>query len=184
MIRLAREARVDASLQANLRGAALPRLDRAAHDLRDVEQIGSLGTFVLSRALRERAEGAAVAADIGVIDVAVDDVGRDVAVGPGAQLIGRLADAVKIVAARIEQRGDRIALQIFRAMLAHLIDDGSDAESFEAPARAHRNPAAIRCFVRCATDPRARASPRRKARGPGAAWRDRARSPAISRTRG
>ena len=102
-IGLPREARMDAALQANLGRSALARLERAAHDLRGVEQIPPLRALVLAGALREGAERAAVAAHVGVVDVAVDDISRDVAVGLGAQLVGGLAYQPKVAAAGIEQ---------------------------------------------------------------------------------
>ena len=57
-------------------------------------------------ALREGAELAAVSADVGVVDVAVDDVGDGVADAARAQRVGRAADGCEVVAARREQRDD------------------------------------------------------------------------------
>ena len=57
-------------------------------------------------ALGEGAELAAVGADVGVVDVAVDDVGDRVADAPGAQLIGCPADGREVRPPRIEQRHD------------------------------------------------------------------------------
>ena len=58
------------------------------------------------RALGKRTEGAAIAADVGVIDVAVDDVAHAVADGFAAQRIGFSADPMKFVAATGKQALD------------------------------------------------------------------------------
>ena len=71
----AREAGVDAALQADLGGAAIPRLGAAPHDLVDAEQVGGPAQVGGQAALRERAEAAAEVADVGVVDVPADDVG-------------------------------------------------------------------------------------------------------------
>src|SRR5580698_9482344 len=99
---------MDAALQANLGRSTLARFKRSAHDLRGVEQIPALRALMLAGAFREGAERATVAAQVGVVDVAVDDVSRDVAVGFGAQLVGGRAYEPKLAAACIEQIGERI----------------------------------------------------------------------------
>ena len=114
---------MDAALQANLRRAALARLERAAHDLGGVEQVRPLGAFVLARALRERTEGAAITADVGVVDVAVDDVSGDRAVSLRPQCIRRFADAPEIGAARIEEHRERLRLDVLGAVLQELIEE-------------------------------------------------------------
>ena len=78
-IGLARIARPDAALQADLGGAALPGLARAPRDLLEREVVGLLAMAETVPALGEGAEGAAVGADVRVVDVAVDDVGHGVA---------------------------------------------------------------------------------------------------------
>ena len=57
-------------------------------------------------ALGEGAELASVGADVGVVDVAVDDVGDRVADAPGAQLVRRPADSREVRPARVEQYYD------------------------------------------------------------------------------
>ncbi len=121
-ISLAREARMNAALQTHLRRTALARLERAAHDLGDIEQVRPLRALVLARALRERAERAAVAADVGVIDVAVDDVSGDGAVRLRAQRIRRLADPAEIGAPRIEECRERLPVDVLSAVLHELIE--------------------------------------------------------------
>ena len=72
-------AGMDAALQADLGGAALPGLARARRDLVEVEIVGLVAVAEAVPALGEGAELAAVGADVGVVDVAVDDVGDGVA---------------------------------------------------------------------------------------------------------
>ena len=71
--------RVDAALQADFGGAALPGFLAAPDDLVEVEIVGPAAQIFAELALREGAELAAEIADIGVVDVAGDDVGDGVA---------------------------------------------------------------------------------------------------------
>src|SRR4051794_24289934 len=98
--------RVDAALQADLGGAALPGLLAAPDDLVHVEVVRLPAQILAELALREGAELAAEIADIRVVDVAGDDVGHRVAVHLTAQPIGGGADNVELVPARLEQADD------------------------------------------------------------------------------
>src|SRR4029453_17245311 len=80
---------MDAALQADLGGAALPRLDGAARHFFQREIVGLAAQVVVRAALGEGAEAAAEVADVGVVDVAVDDVGNDAAANRLAQGVGR-----------------------------------------------------------------------------------------------
>ena len=71
-------------LDADLGGAQLPGLLRAAHHLVDGQEVALLLAVVAA----EGAEAAVLDADVGEVDVAVDDVGDDVARLPAAQLVG------------------------------------------------------------------------------------------------
>ena len=71
---------VDAALHANFGGAAVPGLVGAARDFGQVEIIGRAAQIFMRLALGEGAEAAMVAADIGVVDVAGDDIADGVAV--------------------------------------------------------------------------------------------------------
>ena len=71
------ERRVDAALEADLDGAALPRLLDAADDLVERREVGGAAQVLGELALRERAEAALEVADVRVLDVPRDDV-RDV----------------------------------------------------------------------------------------------------------
>src|SRR5262249_9466789 len=75
---------MDAALQADLGGAAIPRLLAAATDLIEVEIIGPAAQVLAQLALGEGAELAAIVANVGVVDVAVDDVADDIAVDAAA----------------------------------------------------------------------------------------------------
>ena len=73
-----------------------PGLGRAAGDLVQVEVVGLVAVAEIVPALGEGAELAAVGADVGVVDVAVDDVGDGVADALRAQPVGRPADGREI----------------------------------------------------------------------------------------
>ena len=98
--------RVDAALQADFGGAALPGLLAAPDDLVHVEVVGAAAQILAELALREGAELAAEIADVGVVDVAGDDIGDGVAVDGAPQIIGGGADSVEFLAARFEQPDD------------------------------------------------------------------------------
>src|SRR5437764_580812 len=72
--------RVDAALQAHLGGAALPRLLAAPDDLVHVEVVGPAAQIFAELALREGAELATEITDIGVVDIAGDNVADGVAI--------------------------------------------------------------------------------------------------------
>ena len=74
-----------AGLDAHLGRAELPRFAGAAHDLLGRQEVA----LFLAVVAAERAEGAVLDADVGEVDVAVHDVGDDVAGLPLAQLVGR-----------------------------------------------------------------------------------------------
>ncbi len=87
-VEVAGEGGVDAALQADLDGAALPRLLGAADDLVDRDEVRPAAQVVGQLAFREGAEAAAEVADVRVVDVARDDVGDGVAVHLAAERIG------------------------------------------------------------------------------------------------
>src|SRR5213075_2000059 len=73
-VEVAGEGGMDPPLEADLRGAALPGLVAAAHDLIERDEVGRPAQVGGELALRERAEAAAEIADVRVVDVARDDV--------------------------------------------------------------------------------------------------------------
>src|SRR5262249_23037823 len=95
--------RMDAALETHLGGAALPRFLAAPDDFVHVEVVGAAAQILSELALGEGAELAAEIADVGVVDVAGDDVGHGVAIDLTAQPVGGGADHVELVAARLEQ---------------------------------------------------------------------------------
>ncbi len=97
---------VDAALQAHFGGAALPGFLDAADDLVHIEVVGPAAQVLAELALREGAELAAEIADVGVVDVAGDDIGDRVARDLAAQPVGGLAHRGELVAARREQAND------------------------------------------------------------------------------
>src|SRR5262245_21340927 len=86
-IGLARIPRPDAALQANLGGAARPGLARPRRNLLEREVVGLLAVAEAVPPLRKRTEGAAIGADIRVVDVAVDDISDDIAATAPAQCV-------------------------------------------------------------------------------------------------
>ena len=79
------------------------RLDGAALDLVQPQVIGLVPQVFGHFALGEGAKFAFEIADVGVVDVAVDDITDGVAVHFGPQAIGGPADGAEIIAARRKQ---------------------------------------------------------------------------------
>ncbi len=100
----AREAGVDAALQADLGRAAIPGLGAAPHDLVDAQQVGRAAQVGRQPALRERAEAAAEVADVGVVDVPADDVGDRVARALRAPRVGGAGQELDLGATCRQQR--------------------------------------------------------------------------------
>ena len=90
---------MNAALQAELHRAAVPGFDGAALDFLEAQIVGPAPQVVAEFALGEGAELAAEMTDVGVVDVAGDDVTNIVATCLRAQSVGRLADSVKVLAA-------------------------------------------------------------------------------------
>ena len=101
---LAGKAGVDPALQADLCAATFPGLSRAASDFAGLEQRGGAAEILGEAALRKGAEATAEIADIGVVDVAADDVGDVVADTVAAALIREPRQERDLGAARVEQR--------------------------------------------------------------------------------
>src|SRR3972149_1683312 len=97
-------ARMDAALHADLGCAAIPCLAPAARDLIEVKVVSRAAQGIAELAFGKCAELAAITADVGVIDVAIDDVGNCVAIDARAQRIGCGAYGVVFGASRLEQR--------------------------------------------------------------------------------
>ena len=175
---------MDAALQADLGGAALPRLDGAPRHLLQREIVGLAAQVVVRAALGEGAEAAAEVADVGVVDVAVDDVADDVAAHRLAQRVGRAGDMAIVGVARREQPLDLGMVEPLAAGRA--IDDAHDL-GIDLAEQHLRRAAAARC-CRAPSRPRA-PSPRHRSCGapaspPRAPARARARARRTDRRRG
>src|SRR6202034_2214903 len=105
-VRLAREARMDAALQAHLCRACGRGLDRTARYLVEFEIVGRAAQIVRSTAFRKRAEATVVQTDVGVVDVPINDVGDRVADRLMTQLVRRGDNLVEIAAFDTEQAHD------------------------------------------------------------------------------
>src|SRR5581483_11979584 len=103
---LAGEARMDTPLEAYLRGASIGSLARAGGDFRQVEVVRRAAQIRRAAALREGTEAAMIKADVGVVDIAIDDIAHDVANPVTAQLIRGLDDHIEIAAFGAEQADD------------------------------------------------------------------------------
>ena len=112
-VRRTGELGVDAALHADLGRAELPGLLGAVGDLLQRQRVG----VGVGAALGERAEPAADVADVGEVDVPVDDVGHVVADGLPAQRVGELHDLVEQLALRGHQRQRVLVGQVPRVAL-------------------------------------------------------------------
>ena len=131
-------------LDADLGRAEVRCLPCAADDLVEREEVALL----LAEVAAERAEAAPFDADVGEVDVAVDDVGDAVAVDLPAQFVRRGHQreeprAVGLEEARALLHGDLAAFEGFR-------EDAGDVSWDAAQQRLQPSPAVLRLSVRCA----------------------------------
>jgi len=111
-VEVAGEPGMDAALQADLGGAAVPGLFAAADDLVERDEVGRPAEVGRQLPLGERAEPAAEVADVRVVDVAGDDVGDRVAADLAAELVGSGDDGREVLAAGAEQLGDVVFVEL------------------------------------------------------------------------
>ena len=97
---------MDASLQAYLGGPCRSRFYRAARHLFEFEIVGRPAQVLGTAAFGKRAETTVVQADVGVVDVAIDDIRNRVAHRLAAQLIRRGDHLVEIAAFDTEEAND------------------------------------------------------------------------------
>ncbi len=109
------EARVDATLEADLGRALRLGLGHPAGDLLQLEQVRGAAQVERQRALGEGAEPALERADVGVVDVPVGDEGDRVAHDLGPQLVGQLGDRPHLRPRRREQRDDLVLADLLAA---------------------------------------------------------------------
>ena len=95
--------RVDAALQANLGRAARPGFPGATNDFRMVKIIGRAAQGLMRLALAEGAKAAAIGADIGVVDVAIDHITHGITRDSLAERISSAHDMRLICIARGKQ---------------------------------------------------------------------------------
>src|SRR3984893_10307336 len=106
---------MDAALHANFGGAARPSLGGAtAHFIeRQIVRLAANRSRRLS--LGERTEGTFVFADIGVVDVTIDDVADRIATDFLPERVSRAGDFTDFAMARAEQALDRRNVEPFLA---------------------------------------------------------------------
>src|SRR5499427_4530155 len=99
-------ARMDAALHADFGGAARPRLAHAPFDLAERDIVWPTAQCLAHLAFGEGAEATFEITDVGVVDIAGDDVGNDVAIGGLSQRVGGRARRRELVAAATKQPHD------------------------------------------------------------------------------
>src|SRR5579859_684117 len=102
-VRLTGETRMNPALQTHLRGAHGRRLTRAPCNLSEVQIVGGPTQIRVAAALGERTEPAMIEADVGVVNVAVDDVSHGVAHHLRSQRVGSRHHGVEIAPRSAEQ---------------------------------------------------------------------------------
>src|SRR6185369_9438229 len=94
---VAGETRMDAALHADFGRAALPGLPRPGGNLVQRQIVRAPAQVLAHLAFGEGAELTFERADIGVIDVARDDIGNDIAARVASQRVGRRTSGSKLV---------------------------------------------------------------------------------------
>src|SRR5262245_53569944 len=97
---------MDAALHADLGGASRPGLAHASFDLAERDIVRPTAQRLADLAFGEGAEATFEITDVGVVDIAGDDVGNDVTIAGLPQRVGRRADRSKLVAAATKQPHD------------------------------------------------------------------------------
>src|SRR5690606_37510109 len=97
---------VYATLHAHLGGTALPGFDAARRDILRADIVGPATQVFALLTLGKRTELAFEIADVGVIDIAIDDIAHRVAVDRLAQLVGLRHHVREVQPARVEQACD------------------------------------------------------------------------------
>src|SRR6516225_5953210 len=99
-------ARMDAALHANFGGATRPRLAHAPFDLAERDIVRPTAQRLAHLAFGKGAEATFEITDVGVVDIAGDDVGNDGTIGDLPQLVGRRAHRRELVAPATKQPHD------------------------------------------------------------------------------
>jgi hypothetical protein len=123
-VRSTGETRLDPALHAHLGGAAIPGLARAPRDLVHRQRVGPATQVLAQLPFRERTELTLEVADVGVVDVAADDIRDDVATGFSTERIGSGAYLRVLATSRPEQPNE-VALRE-RRVFAYARQDRCD----------------------------------------------------------
>src|SRR5215471_21482405 len=99
-------ARMDAALHADFGGAPRPGLAHAPFDLGERDIVWPTAQRLAHLAFGEGAEATFEITDVGVVDIASDDVGNDVTIGDLPQLVCRRAHRRELVAPATKQPHD------------------------------------------------------------------------------
>ena len=102
---------MDAALETDLGRAPIPGLAHAPRNLFEVEVVGRSAQPCARPSLGESAEPAGVRADVGVVDVAVDDIGDGISGDLAPHRVRRFHDRIEPAAARGEKVGDLAVVQ-------------------------------------------------------------------------
>jgi hypothetical protein len=89
---------VDPALQSHLGGAPVPRLPGQADDLVEPHQVGLSTQIERLGSFRESTEPALEIAQVGVVDVPVDDIGDGVTDGALPEQVGGMSHGIYLVA--------------------------------------------------------------------------------------
>src|SRR5262249_30686623 len=141
---------VNPALQAHLGGTASPSLLGATDDLVEREVVGTAAQCFRRLAFGKSAEPAAKAADIRVVDVAVDDKSDNVAAHLLTQRVRGGCDIAEVDVARREE-ADELLLFETRASLGGAHDGGNVAIDLRKQRRCllewHRKPRRPRVYA-------------------------------------
>src|SRR5262245_53592939 len=96
-------AGMDAALHADFGRTTLPRFRDAPGDFFERQIVGFAAFRMRRTAFGKSAKRAAIRADIGVIDIAIDNVAHRIAARCLPQLVSRLAHEIEFLASRPEQ---------------------------------------------------------------------------------
>src|SRR6202050_1776715 len=108
-------ARMNAALQAHFSRPCLPRLARTLRNHFQLEPVGRPAQLSGAAPLGEGAESAVIQADVGVVDVAVDDVGDLLAHRGAAQATGAAYHRAESRPLNRKERDDRLRGQLLAA---------------------------------------------------------------------
>src|SRR5688500_13350084 len=95
-IALARVVRMNSTLETDFGRATLPSFERSLRYFFEIQVVSGTSQRSTRTTLREGAEAAGIATDVGVVDVAVDDISHIVARHLGPQLVASAHDGGEV----------------------------------------------------------------------------------------